>query len=107
MLSVEKFLISSVPRQFNVLYSASWMWQSEFRGVSLLSASFNVRPRFNRLHRKEIPDIIIVLLLVGMEPSVSQEVKLQISRSIHIVCQSLGQGNVVEADVVCSTQWMI
>ncbi|KAF5354651.1 hypothetical protein D9756_005354 [Leucocoprinus leucothites] len=52
-----------------------------------------------RLQRREIPDIVAVLLLIGNEPSVSQELRLQVSRTIHLVCQSLGQENTIETDI--------
>lgn len=55
-----------------------------------------------RLQRREIPDIVAVLLLIGNEPSVSQELRLQVSRTIHLVCQSLGQENTIETDIECA-----
>ncbi|KAJ3568393.1 hypothetical protein NP233_g5742 [Leucocoprinus birnbaumii] len=54
------------------------------------------------LHRREIPDIVAVLLLIGIEPSTSQEFRLQITRIIHAVCQSSGQESTIETDLECA-----
>ncbi|KAF9450407.1 hypothetical protein P691DRAFT_810348 [Macrolepiota fuliginosa MF-IS2] len=51
------------------------------------------------LHRKEIPDILAALLLIGMEPSLSPEMRLQVSRVIHEVCESVGEPSNVDAEV--------
>ncbi|KXN85385.1 hypothetical protein AN958_11485 [Leucoagaricus sp. SymC.cos] len=75
---------------------------------SLRACNFtDVRLRSDHLHRREIPDIIAALLLVGTEASTPPELLVQISSGIHAICQCLGPEKNVEHDEECAILNMV
>lgn len=48
----------------------------------------------------------MVLLLLGIEPSTSHEVRLQVTQAIIEICLSVGEEDVVEIEVVCLVPYL-
>ncbi len=57
-------------------------------------------PRSGRLDTNEIPDIVMALLLIALEPSSSSEILLDVVKAVDALCHAIAPGDDISKSIV-------
>ncbi len=67
---------------------------------SVPHVSLKLFPRFGSLVPEEIPNVLLLLSHVALDPSCSQDITRDMIMAVHDICSSIGPGDVVIPDIV-------